>query len=74
MDDIVNKVAEKTGVGADTVRKVLTTAADFIKAKLPPQFAAQVDGFLSGGGQAGGGGGGPGDIAGKIGGMFGGKS
>lgn len=63
----MNKVAEKTGVGAETVKKVLTTAVDFIKQKLPPQFAGQVDSLLSGGG-----GGGLGDLAGKIGGMFGG--
>ena len=37
MDELVNKVAEKTGVGADTVRKVLVTAVDFVKQKLPPQ-------------------------------------
>lgn len=71
VDDIVNKVAEKTGVGAETVKKVLTTAVDFIKQKLPPQFAGQVDSLLSGGGA---GGGGLGDLAGKLGGMFGGKS
>src|SRR5688572_11837876 len=37
MDELVNQVAQRTGVGADTVRKVLTSAADFIKQKLPPQ-------------------------------------
>lgn len=74
MDDIVNKVAEKTGVNAETVKKVLTSAVDFVKAKLPPQFAGQLDGLLGGGaGGEGGSGGGLGDIAAKIGGMFGGK-
>ena len=54
MDEMVNKVAERTGIAADTVRTVLTTAVDFIKEKLPPQFAAQADMFLKGGGGSGG--------------------
>ena len=54
MDEMVNKVAERTGIGADTVRTVLTTAADFIKQKLPPAFAGQVDMILKGAGGAGG--------------------
>jgi hypothetical protein len=54
VDEIVSKVADKTGVSADTVRTVLTTAVDFIKEKLPPQFAGQVDMFLKGGGGSGG--------------------
>jgi hypothetical protein len=54
MDEVVNKVAEKTGIAADTVRTVLTAAVDFIKQKLPPQFAAQVDMFVKGGGGSGG--------------------
>jgi hypothetical protein len=54
MDDMVSKVAERTGIAADTVRTVLTTAVDLIKEKLPPQFAAQADMFLKGGGGTGG--------------------
>jgi hypothetical protein len=54
MDEMVRKVSEKTGVAADTVRTVLTTAVDFIKEKLPPQFAAQADMILKGAGGTGG--------------------
>ncbi len=54
MDEIVQKVSERTGVPADTVRTVLSSAVDFIKQKLPPQFAAQADMFLKGAGGAGG--------------------
>jgi len=50
MDEMVNKVAQRTGIAADTVRTVLTAAADFIKQKLPHQFATHVDTFLKGGG------------------------
>jgi thiamine biosynthesis lipoprotein len=54
MDEMVNKDAERTGIAADTVRTVLTTAVECIKEKLPPQFAAQADMFLKGGGGTGG--------------------
>jgi hypothetical protein len=54
MDEMVREVAERTGIAADTVRTVLTTAVDFIKEKLPPQFATQADMFLKGGGGTGG--------------------
>jgi len=66
MDELVNQVSAKTGVSADTVRQVLTSAAEFVKGKLPPHLAGQVDGFMSG--QGGNPLGGLGD---KIGGMFG---
>jgi hypothetical protein len=54
MDEMVSKVSERTGVAADTVRTVLATAVEFIKERLPPQFAAQMDMFLKGGGGTGG--------------------
>jgi hypothetical protein len=54
MDELVSKVAERTGIAVDTVRTVLATAVDLIKEQLPPQFAAQADMFLKGGGGSGG--------------------
>lgn len=54
MDEIVSQVAQKTAVSQETVQKVLTAAVDFIKQKLPPQFAGQVDMFMKGGGGSGG--------------------
>ena len=54
MDEMISKVSERTGIAADTVRTVLTTAVDFIKEKLPPQFAAQADMIIKGGGGTGG--------------------
>jgi hypothetical protein len=64
MDELVNQVSAKTGVAADTVRKVLTSAAEFVKGKLPPQYAGQVDNLLGGQGGAGG-------VGDKLGGLFG---
>jgi hypothetical protein len=69
MDELVNQVSAKTGVSADTVRKVLTSAAEFVKGKLPPQYAGMVDNLVSG--QGGGGDNPLGGIGDKLGGLFG---
>jgi hypothetical protein len=49
MDEMVRTVSERSGLSVDTVRTVLTTAVDYLKEKLPPQYAAQADMFLKGG-------------------------
>lgn len=67
MDELVKQVTAKTGVAEDTVRKVLSSAAEFVKGKLPPQYAGMVDNLVSG--QAGAAGGG--NPLGNLGGMFG---
>ncbi len=54
MDEMVRTVSERSGLSVDTVRTVLTTAVDYLKDKLPPQYAAQADMFLKGGGGTGG--------------------
>ena len=69
MDEVVNHVVQKTGIEAEKVRQTLTAAVEFIKGKLPPQFASQVDMFVKGGGGAGG----PGSASGMMGGLLGGK-
>ncbi|MFO0800802.1 MAG: hypothetical protein U0804_25325 [Gemmataceae bacterium] len=67
MDELVNQVSAKTGIAADTVKKVLATTAEFVKGKLPEPLAGQVEGFLTGQG-----GGNPlGGLGEKLGGMFG---
>ena len=68
MDELVNQVSAKTGVAPETVQKVLASAAEFVKGKLPPQYAGMVDNLVSGQG----GGGNPlGGIGDKLGGLFG---
>jgi hypothetical protein len=67
MDELINQVAAKTGLPADKAKATVDQVIAFIKEKLPEPLRGQIDGFLSGGG------GNLGDIAGKIGGMFGGK-
>ena len=72
MNDLVQTVAQKTGVSAETVQKVLHSAVEHLRGHLPPQFAGMVDQFLGGqgGGQAGQGG--ASGLGGALGGMFGG--
>lgn len=67
MDELVNQVSAKTGVDPETVRKVVQSTAEFVKGKLPPQYAGQVDSLLSGQG----GGSLLGGLGDKLGGMFG---
>ena len=72
MDELVNQVAQRTGLSQDQARQAADAELAFLKDKLPAPIASQIDGLLSGqSGQAN-----PGDIAGQalggLGGMFGG--
>lgn len=53
MDELVNLVAQKTGLPKDTAKIAVETVLNFLKQKLPPALAGQVDGLLSGGSQLG---------------------
>lgn len=65
--DLVKLVASKTGLNEEMATLAVNTVFDFIKQKLPPEFAGQLEGLLSaGGGEAGASG-----ILGKLGGLFG---
>lgn len=68
MEKIVNLVAQKAGISESQARTAVETVANYLKAKLPPGLAGQVDSYLKDGDSAGGGAAG---MAGKIGGMFG---
>lgn len=52
MDELINMVAEKAGLTADQAKTAVTTVLDFLKQKLPAPLAGQIDGLLSGGGDA----------------------
>lgn len=70
MDELVNQVAQRTGLAPDKARTAVDTVLGFLKTRLPAPMASQLDGALSG--QAGGGmAGGLGDAAQSLGGMFG---
>ena len=69
MDELIKRITEKTGVSEDQARTAVTTVTGFLKEKLPAPIAGQVDNAISGAGGAvvdklG-------DVAGKVGGMFG---
>jgi hypothetical protein len=63
MDELTKLVSEKAHISAEQAQIAVTTVLDFVKQKLPPQYAGQVDALLSGKG-------GP-DITGAVGGLFG---
>jgi hypothetical protein len=71
MDELIKRITEKTGISEDQARSAINTVAGFLKEKLPAPLAGQVDNVLSGTG------GGMadqlGDVAGKVGGIFGGS-
>ncbi|NCP85852.1 MAG: hypothetical protein CO094_03715 [Anaerolineae bacterium CG_4_9_14_3_um_filter_57_17] len=48
MDELVTLVSKKTGLPKEQAKMAVMVVVDFIKAKLPPAMAAQVDGLLNG--------------------------
>jgi len=64
------RTTEKTGISEDQARSAVNTVAGFLKEKLPAPLAGQIDNVLSG---AGGMTDKLGDVAGKVGGLFGGS-
>ena len=73
MDEIVNLVAQKTGIPPDKAQTAVTTVVTFLKARLPAPVGSQIDSLVAGGGNLGGMTGGLADAAKSVGGMFGGK-
>ena len=59
MDQLINQVAERTGLSPDKAREAVQVVVGYLKSKLPGPIAAQIDGAL--GGQQGGG-----DVAGQA--------
>ena len=69
MEELVKRITDKTGISEDQARTAVTTVTGFLKEKLPAPIAGQIDNVISGAGGAvvdklG-------DVAGKVGGMFG---
>ena len=48
MDELVKLVASKTGLSEDIARTAVTTVIGYLKGKLPPAMAGQIDGILGG--------------------------
>ncbi len=65
MDELVKQVSERAHISEDQARTAVQVVAGFIKEKMPPQMASQVDAVLSGKSPN------LGDAAKGLGGMFG---
>ena len=74
MEELVQQVAERTGISEAQAQTAVTTVLGFLKNKLPEPLAGQLDGLLGGAaGAAGGLAGQAGDLLGGLGGMLGGN-
>lgn len=72
MDELVRLVSQRTGIPEGTARTAVETVIGYIKERLPAPIAAQVDNVIAKSGATGAAGGATDDIAGKLGGIFGG--
>lgn len=66
MNELVKMVADKVGLPEDKAKLATDVVLNYVKGKLPGPVASQIDNLVGGGGE-----GGMGDVAGKLGGMFG---
>jgi uncharacterized protein (DUF2267 family) len=49
MDELVKLVSQKTGLPQDKAKVAVETVINFLKQKLPPSIAGQLDALLAGG-------------------------
>ena len=67
MNEIVQMVAQKTGIGEDKARQAVQIVIEHLKGRLPGPIASHLDGALSGSAQGEQSGGGLGGLLGKVG-------
>jgi hypothetical protein len=72
MQELINQVAQRTGIPADKAQTAVDTVVGYLKQRLPAPVSSQLDNVVSGR-QAGEGGGGLGEAARNVGGMLGGR-
>lgn len=48
MNELVNAIAQKTGISQENAQKAAQAAIDFLKSKLPAPIAGQLDAILAG--------------------------
>jgi hypothetical protein len=70
MNEIIQRLIDKTGLPEDKAAAAVDTVVGFLKEKLPSPVASQIDNLMGGGGD---GAGQSGGIGARIGSMFGGK-
>jgi hypothetical protein len=66
MDELIKLVSQKTGLPQDKAKVAVNVVINFLKKKLPPTIAGQLDGLLAGGNL-------PDDLTKGLGGLLGGK-
>jgi hypothetical protein len=66
MDELIKLVSQKTGLPPDKAKVAVDTVINFLKKKLPPSIAGQLDTVLKGGSL-------PDNLAKGLGGLLGGK-
>ena len=72
MDQLIQEISTKTGITDAQARQAVQMVVNFVKQRLPPQLAGQVDALLAGQGATGQGGNDMmGQAMGELGGMFG---
>ena len=72
MDELIRQITAKTGIAEDQARTAINTVTGFLKDKLPAPIGGQIDNVINGAGGVGDAlGDTVGDIASKVGGMFG---
>jgi hypothetical protein len=49
MEELINLVVQKTGIGQDVAQKAVQVIIDSLKSKLPAPIAAELDAVLTGG-------------------------
>lgn len=72
MNEMIQRVIDRTGLPEDKAASAVQTVLGFLKEKLPAPVASQIDGVVGGNGS--GGSDKSGGIGSAIGGMFGGKN
>ena len=65
MNELVQMVAQRTGIGEDKARQAVQVVLEHLKGRLPGPLASQLDNYLQG--QQGSEGGGLGNLLGKVG-------
>lgn len=54
MNELINLVAQRTGLSVENAQKAVEAIVDILKQRLPAPLAGQIDSLLSGGVSAGG--------------------
>lgn len=48
MDELVNQITQRTGISQNQAQQAVQVTVNFLKQRLPPQIASQVENFISG--------------------------